>query len=152
MAVHWLRRSAQAGYAKAQYQLSRILAKGRDLPADADAARHWLAAAAVGGHAGAQYQLARCYLRSGDADSQRTALAWFTRAAGSGHAPSMYCVGVCHLKGVGVTSNTIDAYHWFLRAAARGSHRASDALTRLERKLAPAELARARSAANRPAL
>jgi hypothetical protein len=50
-----------------------------------------------------------------------------------------------------VEVDAIVAWRCFERAAAAGSERAQRALSQLERRLAPAELARARKPADRPA-
>lgn len=55
----WYQRSANLGYAPAQYNLGIMLAEGHGVVTDLDAARFWLNAAAEQGHSRAQAELAR---------------------------------------------------------------------------------------------
>jgi TonB family protein len=77
----WIEKSAQAGYAPAQYQLGESLLTGRGCEADPGKAIEWLKLAAQADDADAQTSLARVLLKAGPAFDPQKALFWLSRAS-----------------------------------------------------------------------
>ena len=62
-AARWYRMAAEQGYAKAQYNLGLMYAKGEGVPEDGVEAVRWYRMAAEQGHAKAQYNLGVMYAK-----------------------------------------------------------------------------------------
>jgi len=77
----WLLRSAQGGFADAQYQVGRSLSLGRGCQADSIKAREWFHLAAAQDQADAQIELARLALKVGPTYEPQKAVFWLERAA-----------------------------------------------------------------------
>ncbi len=141
VALHWLRKAAEQGYAKAQYKLglayacAKSFCEGSSLDAseNKDAARHWFHKAAEQGYADAQYTLGLAYAgwdnkwRGLDKREQRSIAAGYTSAMASimmsGARLSNWGIRL------GVSINLDEARHWFHKAAEHGHAKAQKALT-----------------------
>ena len=87
----WFLKSAQAGFAPAQYLVALRLLKGSACAKDEAKGRFWLERAAHGGNVDAQTVLARQLLRAGaDAASRDQAFEWLQRAASSSHREAKF--------------------------------------------------------------
>ena len=82
-AVRWFRKSAEQGYANAQFDLGFSYALGEGHPEDDYEAMKWFRKAAEQGHANAQYKLGESYA-NGTGVNQNLILSyqWLTLAAG----------------------------------------------------------------------
>jgi TPR repeat protein len=80
----WLKKSAQHGYAQAQYELGLHYT----LHMDIGNAIFWLRKAAIQDHLYAQNELGICYSRSDVPQNVTLAYEWLRRAAEKGHGPS----------------------------------------------------------------
>ena len=98
LAAEWLKKPAQQGNVKAQYQLGRLY-KG------------WISA---DGHDVAYY------------DGQ--AVLWFRKAAEQGNADAQYYLGIACRDGEGTGRDAAQAVAWFAKAADQGQTAARDAL------------------------
>ena len=65
-ALEWLKETAQAGMAQAQYRLGKMLYQGDFVPKDVAQALEWLRKAAIQGHPYAQYALGQIFLSGED--------------------------------------------------------------------------------------
>ncbi len=91
--LRWLTAAAEGGQAEAQYELYRLIMRGRPDDARAAIALDWLRRGADGGSGAARFELGRLLL----AGSTRPALArdpaaardWWERAAAQQHGPAM---------------------------------------------------------------
>jgi TPR repeat protein len=82
-------KSAQLGYAKAQYNLGVNYENGLGITKDYTQAAYWYQKAAVQGHVLAQHNLGLFYHNGrGVARDERKAIALLSRAAATGHEPS----------------------------------------------------------------
>ena len=131
-AYAWYAKSADQGYAKAQYNLALLLEHGRGTAPDSQSARGWFMQAAVGGNADAVDRLLR-YAEEGDLESQaqvgrmyylghglprdlREAFGWTRKAAEQGHVAAAFSLGVMYEKGQGHPQSYQDAASWYQRA------------------------------------
>lgn len=80
----WIERSAQAGFASAQYQLGESLLTGRGCEPDSDKAIQWITIAAQQDQPEAEVSLARLLLKAGPSYDAQKALFWLNRAAEQG--------------------------------------------------------------------
>ncbi len=92
----------------------------------------------------AQYFLGNMYAKGQGVDqSAEQAAKWYRSAAEKGIAPAQYRLGVAYRDGQGVPLDLENAYAWLKVADKLGSKLAPTALTSLDGKLTPEELAEA---------
>ncbi len=90
-ALHWYRRAAETGFARAQANLAAIYLQGDEgVAIDYAEARKWFEAAAKQGHAVAQYNLGLMYeLGFGVEKNEAIALGWYNNAAKAGQPDAL---------------------------------------------------------------
>ena len=134
-----LRKSANQGYAPAQFFLAKLYENGEGgLPKDMAQARRWTERAAEGGERKAMHNLGLYYFEgTGGPTNQTTAAQWFRRAADLGLTDSQYNLGKLYEIGSGVTQNSAEAYKWYLIASRAGDVEARDSAKRLRASLSP---------------
>ncbi|WP_374301260.1 hypothetical protein [Ferrovibrio sp.] len=90
-AMHWYRRAAETGFARAQANLAAIYLQGDEgVAVDYAEARKWFEAAAKQGHAVAQYNLGLMYeLGLGVEKNEAVALGWYNNAAKAGQPDAL---------------------------------------------------------------
>ena len=119
--VEALRQAAQAGDARAQYDLGIRYASGRDIAKDDAAAAQWFERAAVQGLASAQYNLGVMYDRGlGVKEDPTLAFFWYQSAAEQGHARAEHNLATAYADGKGTNADLAQAAKWFEKAAAAG--------------------------------
>ncbi|MBO4490818.1 MAG: SEL1-like repeat protein [Lentisphaeria bacterium] len=117
-ALKFLRRSANAGYAKAQNEMGLYCAQSER---DYEQAVSWYRKAAEQGFADAQNNLGLCYFEGhGVAVDHKQAVSWFEKAAGQGLAMAQNNLGLCYADGNGVAVDYKQAVSWFRKAASQG--------------------------------
>lgn len=85
-AVRWLRRAAETGEAKAQYQLGRFFLEGSEVLQDPTQGYLWMRKAAAAGHVGAQHYLGCMYQEGhGVPRDENEGRRWLKLAAESGN-------------------------------------------------------------------
>ena len=111
-------------------------ASGNQPPAD-------LLAKATGGDATAQHELGEAFQtgKLGLAKDPVAAVKWFRQAAAQNYAPAQNCLGVCYERGDGVPKHEVEAYHWYLLAAAQGDEKGKDNAGLVELVLLPNQIA-----------
>lgn len=79
-AVHWYKKSANQGYASAQFQLAICYHAGTGVNQNLTESILWLTKAATQGHSGAQFLLGSCY-QTGDGveENPQQAIYWFKK-------------------------------------------------------------------------
>jgi TPR repeat protein len=127
--AYWLRKSAEQGYAEAQYFLASWYQRGEGLAKDAAEAAKWYRKAAEQGHALAQSNLGFCFaygegLTKDAAESAK----WYGKAAEQGIALAQCRLGFCYDRGEGVTKDAAVAVKWFRKAAEQGDAEAQSEL------------------------
>jgi hypothetical protein len=133
--------SAEAGDAKAQFQLGMAFRDGQTGARDLARASQWLTKAAEQGHADAQYVLGAMHLAGdGVLQSFPTAFEWFERAAQQNHAEAQFHLGRMYRRGYGVAASPTKAYVWFNLAAAQGHGKAREARDNLLPLMTPEQI------------
>lgn len=131
-AMKWYRRSAQGGYAPAQFRL------GFFHQDDHDELVRWYGKAADQGYAKAQYNLG-CYYSRGQSklgkvvpggptvwstigipENLDEAVKWYRKAAENGHARAQYVMGKSYHSGEAVPKDQVEAFKWWRKAAEQG--------------------------------
>jgi TPR repeat protein len=124
-AADLFRRSAEQGYADAQYWLGQLLIGGLGLPEDLPQGVSWTRKAAEQGHADAQYALANALYQGGGVSQDfGQAAVWFRKAAVQGVADAQRMLGSMHLLGKGVLQDYAESAKWLLKAAEQDNAKA----------------------------
>jgi TPR repeat protein len=138
--VRWIRRSAERGYAPAQYKLASLYERGHAVPRDLAEAELWYEKAASQGHVKAMHNLAvLATAQKGKPANYVTAARWFKEAAGYGLVDSEFNLGILYERGLGVARDMIEAYRWFSLASRQGDEKARQKREDVARLLTPAE-------------
>lgn len=146
--VALLRRSADRGFAMAQYRLAKVYERGEGVPADLAIARQWTERAAAAGNRRAMHDLGVYFARGEGAPlDEAAAFRWFRQAAELGVADSQYNLGVLYQQGRGVNASPGEALFWFMVAARQGDEDAGARAAALEAQLSPTQVQQARSRA-----
>ncbi len=116
-----LREAADAGDAKAMFEIASRFADGRGVKADMKKAAGWYEKSAELGFAPAQYRTGNFYEKGlGVARDVAKAKTWYQRAATQGNAVAMHNLAVLLAMGAGGAPDNTMATHWFLQAAELG--------------------------------
>lgn len=121
LATHWLRRSADLGFAFAQFRLYKRLLDGSGMQRDEEEAAHWILQAADSGIA--QFELIAAWtLESGEGIAADSAAAFrlMRRAAYGGVPIAQRELARYYTHGIGTESNLRQVEFWARRAAAQG--------------------------------
>ncbi|MDR1488887.1 MAG: sel1 repeat family protein [Desulfovibrio sp.] len=122
-------RSAEAGDARATYNIGVLFDQGQGVPVDSARAAVYFLHAAQAGHARAMSNYGRLLEQGrGVEKNEAEAALWFHKAAEEGIAEAQYNLGLMYEGGRGVPRSERDAAAWYSRAAASGQ---SSALERL---------------------
>ena len=93
-ATDWYRKSAEQGYAPAQWNLGLCYKYGNGVEKDLKQAAEWYRKAAEQGDADAQFSLGVCYEAGiGVKEDPKQALEWYQKAAAQGVADAHYKIG-----------------------------------------------------------
>ena len=123
---------AEAGDAKAQYNLGFMYYMGQGVAQDYAAAAGWYRKAADQGYAPAQNNLSLMYDNgTGVAQDYAAAVSWYRKAADQGIASAQFNLGLMYYDGTGVTRDGDIAVSWFMKAAQQGHQNAIKALREL---------------------
>jgi len=152
-AVEWLQKAAEQGHAHAQDFLGIIYQFGDEgVPKDATKAVKWLQQAAEQGHAMAQTELGARYRKGqGIPKNAAKAVEWWQKAAANGIADAQFNLGLLYVSEDGLPLDPVRAYGWLYLATVQGNVTASDLLSRIMRKMTPAQIVKGqRLASNYP--
>ena len=120
-AVKWVRKAAEQGFARAQYDLGLMYEFGTGVERSNEKAAEWYLKAAEQGYAEAQCNLGYMYANgTGVEQSYVKAAEWFLKAAEQGDADAQYHLGVMYRDGTGVERSDEKAAEWYLKAAEQG--------------------------------
>ena len=120
-AVEWYRKSAEQGYARAQYVLGICYRLGEGVPQDYKEAVKWYRKSAEQGYAEAQCNLGACYyLGNGVPQDYTKAVEWYRKSAEQGDVAAQYNLGVCYQLGRGVSKDINEAVKWYRKSAEQG--------------------------------
>jgi len=130
-----IKRAAEKGNAKAQYNLGAAYAAGRGVAINDEEAVKWYRLAAEQGHARAQYNLGVAYANgSGVAQNDEEAVKWYRLAAEQGNALAQNRLGWMYDSGRGVAQNDEEAVKWYSLAAEHGHVFAKDILEKIQQE------------------
>lgn len=128
-AVRWFRKSAEHGYALAQFSLGVIYEAGEGVQKNPEEAARWYEAAAKQGMGKAQFNLGILYEKgSGVPLNYEKAAGWYKLAAERGVDRAQYNLGCMYREGRGVAMDVVEAYKWLRAAESLGNETASKAL------------------------
>ncbi|MGB7433139.1 MAG: peptidoglycan-binding protein [Ahrensia sp.] len=146
-AADWYLKSAQLGYAPAQYRIGSFYEKGTAGTRDIDEAMLYYQLAADQGNASAMHNLGSLMAsgQAGQPDMQ-SATQWFQRAAELGVRDSQFNLGILRGLGQGVERDLKESYKWFALAAQNGDAIAGERLKEVEAQMTPEELDLAKGA------
>ena len=121
LAVVWLMRSAEQGFASGQFNLGWCYEKGKGVAQNYTEAVSWYRKAADQGHPTAQNNLGVCY-REGKGVEQDyvEAIKWYRKAADQGHPIAQNNLGFWYQEGKGVEQDFAEAVKWYRKAAEQG--------------------------------
>ena len=116
-----LREAAEAGDAKALFEVGARYADGRGVTADMKQAAYWYEKSAELGFAPAQYRIGNLYEKAlGVERDVAKAKTWYQLAAEQGNASAMHNLAVLYAMGADGTADNESAARWFKRAADLG--------------------------------
>ena len=102
----------------------------------------WYRKAAEQNHAQASYTVGRCYEKGeGVAKDPVEAAKWYRKAAEKNYALGQSTLARRYYTGEGVAKDLAEAYKWWLLAAKQGDENAKKAMTMLENKMTPEQIA-----------
>lgn len=105
-AAIWYNKSAERGYAPAQFRMGEI-------SSEAATKLSWYMKAAQQGHVIAQYRVGNHYQKGlGVTLDYAKAVQWFSKAANAGCLNAQYRLGACYAFGLGVPKNENQAIKW----------------------------------------
>lgn len=154
-AATWFARSAESGFAPAQYSLGTLYEKGNGVTRDTAVARDWYVKAADQGNVRAMHNLAVLFATGVDGKSDPVLAAqWFRKAADHGMTDSQYNLGILYARGAGVEQDLTESYKWFSIVATAGDADAGTKRDEIAKSLNESQLeeAQAKVAAFRPAV
>lgn len=135
---------ANAGNARAQYDLAQMYFQGIGTTKDVQKGWHWLLSAAGSGNVAAMVQLGAVFESGvGSPRDYATAAQWYLRAARKGDAVGRFNLALMYLKGIGVPRDEVAALAWFRLSFKAGGAAARDRADEIERSLTPEEVRRA---------
>ena len=146
-ALEWYERSAELGFAPAQYRAGNFHEKGFGAPRDVESAKTWYQLAAEQGNASAMHNLAVLFAAGveGEPDFD-SAARWFMRAAELGVRDSQFNLGILAAKGQGLPQDLAESYKWFALAAKSGDTDAAAKRDEVAAVMRPDQLEMARGA------
>ena len=120
-AVKWVRKAAEQGFARAQYDLGLMYEFGTGVERSNEKAAEWYLKAAEQGYARAQFWLGYMYeYGTGVEQSYEKAAEWVQKAAEQGYADAQYNLGDMYRDGRGVEESFEKAAEWVQKAADQG--------------------------------
>ncbi|MCQ2343515.1 MAG: sel1 repeat family protein [Paludibacteraceae bacterium] len=120
-ALRLCRKSADLGFAPAQFNMAIFYYNGDGVQKDLTKTVEWLEKSAPQGFLQAQKQLAICYAQGiGTAKDAKKAAFWYEKAAQQGDADAQYKIGTAYYRGNGVIPDYEQAVKWYEKAAAQG--------------------------------
>ncbi len=132
----WFRESADAGVARAQFNLGALYQQGLGKKRDLKRALYWYREAAKLGNSAAQYNLGIAYIEAiGTNYDPHLAAAFFERAANNGDIEAGYHLGTIYEGGLLGEVKLDEALLWYKISADQGVIHAQTAIEKLIKKL-----------------
>ena len=140
-AIKLYRMAAEAGHAKAQFELGQALDLGfGNTTKNEEEAAKWYRAAAGQGLAEAQYKIGKAYYYGTGVDKDpKEATRWFLKAAEQEHKEAFFNVGLAYEHGSGVAQDINEAIKWYTKSAEAGNPVSAKQATELKAKIQGAQ-------------
>ncbi len=123
---------AEAGDAKARYNLGLLFQKGLGVEKNLQQARLLFEAAAKQGDADAQYQIGYIFYQGlGVFRSNKEALYWWRKAAAQNHPRAQYNLGIFNAYGIGIQMDHARARELWRASAEQGEREAIKVMIRI---------------------
>jgi TPR repeat protein len=121
-AVDWFRKSAEQGYAPAQFELGLAYNEGvGGLTKDLNTAHSWFLKSAKQGYPPAEYNVAVIYLEGiGVQQNDTEAAVWMQKAATQDYPAAEYALGMLYKSGQGVAIDDAQSQYWLDKARQHG--------------------------------
>lgn len=147
-AVEWYSKSAEQGFARAQFELGRLYILGRGVEPDPERGVELQIEAAEQGLPEAQFETGLNYM-SGIVVEQdiELALDMFHKAAKQSHVPALKHLGTMYFQAVGVEKDLAQAHMWFSIAASNDDMASAGYLPVLESIMDEVQIDEARTLA-----
>jgi len=147
-AVEWYSRSAEQGFARAQFELGGLYILGEGVEQDEGQGVEWLLKAAEQGLADAQFEIGNLYLAGANLEQDaELGLDMLTKAANQHHVPAQKQLGTMYFQGAGVAKDLVQAHLWFSAAALNEDRAAQGYLSTLESIMDESQIDEARALA-----
>ena len=131
------KKSADQGYANAQYRLAISMLYGKNAERDEKLGREWLSAAAGNGHQIAQSLLTNLTNQEGGFGAGNSiAVSWYLERAVAGNAEAALSLGKIFEHGWGAVSDLRESVKWYQHARMLGSKEAEGFLKDLNERVA----------------
>ena len=128
-------KKAEAGDAKAQYDLAVCYCEGEGVEKDYKEGVKWFTKSAEQGDALAQVCLGtRYFLGEGVEKDYKEAVKWFTKSAEQGNQFGQCNLGNCYYECTGVEKDLGEAVKWYTKSAEQGNWTSKEMLERLKSK------------------
>ena len=139
---------AEQGDNGSQYVIGEMYANGQGVPQDYKEAVKWYRLAAEQGNPGAQNQLGRKYiLGKGVPQDYKEGVKWLRLSAEWGNQAAQFNLGMMYSMGTGVPKDYVLAHMWVNLAASSGKKRAIENRNRIEKKMSPSQIEKAKEMA-----
>lgn len=125
----WLRRNAEKGNAKAQFELGNRYKNGIGTEQNYAEAVKWFRKSAEQGNADAQCSMGIMYENGyGVRKDCKEAAKWYHLSAAQGQMVAQYNLGTFYQNGTGVVADSHEAFRWYEKSALQGYERAQNSL------------------------
>ena len=147
-AVEWYSKSAEQGFAEAQYELGGMYLLGGVIEKDEDLGVEWLMKASDQGFAAAQFEVGNLYLSGAKLEQDSDlGLDLLKTAANERHVPAQKQLGTMYFQGRGVEKDLVQAHVWFSIANLSDDNASQSYLPTLESIMDEAQINEARALA-----
>lgn len=131
-ATYWLRKAADQGYTKAQFNLGVMYDCGQGDPQEGEEGLYWICKAAEKGNSDAQFYLGDKYARGqGVPQDGKEAVKWYRLSADQGKTIAKLYLGMMYARGQNVTQDYEEAVYWYRKAAEQGDTTAQSDLGKM---------------------
>ncbi len=126
--LEWLRKSAEQGYAAAQYFLGHLHEGGQIEGLHPDKAIGWYIQSAMQGYEDAQLRLGHLYKIRNSLESIERSISFYKRAAENHSVEAQRALGSIYNSDLYGVQNLVKAERWYKKAAMRGDPKAQSSL------------------------
>ena len=120
-AFDWFKKSAEQGYAAAQFEIGFCYRTGKGIQQDYKKAFEWFKKSAEQGYATAQFCLGLCYSYGrGVQENYKKAFEWFEKSVEQGIFLAQRELGILYAQGLGVKQDDSKAVELYRKAAEQG--------------------------------